>query len=73
MTHKQLLKLAQKATIAVNKARDAINAAEMAYGEVFDTNPSDIDNDGWIDTVQYGNGWYDSVQQIIDDHNLHTK
>ena len=73
MTDKQFLRAIRKAVIAANEARLAIDVAENEYVRRFGVHPSDIDNDGWIDTVQYGNGLYTNIQQVIDDHNLHLK
>lgn len=73
MTDKQILRLAQKAHKLVNKAHEAIKLADSAYEKRFGTTPSDIDNDGWIDAVHYGQGYYHEAQEIIDDHNLYSK
>lgn len=73
MTDSKLLKLSQKASIAVSKAHLAIIEADEAYSKRFNVLPSEMDNDGWIDTVHYGRSVYNDIKEIIDDHNLHNK
>ena len=70
MTDKQFLKLIEKSSKLMSQARDVVRKCEDEYNNRFGSYPSDIDNEGWIDNVQYGNGTYTSIDDVIEDHNF---
>lgn len=56
MTDKQWEKLIIKANNIAIKHRNAIKTAEEEYVKRYGHNPSEVDDDWWIDTVHCGNG-----------------
>lgn len=54
MTDSQFTKLLQRAAKAQNKAGDLLKQCESEYERRYGENPSDIDDDMWIDAMHYG-------------------
>ncbi len=56
LTDKQWEKLIRKANTLANEHRLVIQSAESEYENRYGHNPSEIDDDWWIDTLHYGQG-----------------
>jgi hypothetical protein len=56
MTDKQFTALLQRTARAYNKYKPLLDAAEKEYERRYGDNPSNRDDDSWIDALHGGNG-----------------
>lgn len=72
MTDKQLKKLMDKTLILAIKHRETLRLLESEYFKRFGHNPSEVDDDFFIDTFHYGNGGLVTVEQLTDNAKLYS-
>jgi hypothetical protein len=70
MSDKEFEKLIQQAASLARQHRFLVEKAEKEYERRFGKNPSDVDDDFWIDCVHQGIG-VPSVQDVIENAKLH--
>lgn len=56
MTNKQFQKIITKCNSLAIQHRKLLRVAEEEYIKRFGSNPSEVDDDWWIDTMHYGTG-----------------
>ena len=70
MTNKQFIAKVKAAMMAAQKHQALICELEREYEKRFGRNPSDADDDFWIDTVHQGNGSVPTVEEITESAGL---
>ena len=59
MTDKNWQKVIDECYSCLQKSKELLKVAEQEYERRYGNNPSDVDDDWWIDTLHYGNGGTD--------------
>lgn len=72
MSNQEFENLINQTVIACNKHKDLLEKAEKEYVRRFGNHPSDIDDDYWIDLLNYGNGSV-NLAKIIENAKLLKK
>ncbi len=72
MTDKEFFNLIKKTHKVCRQHRILLQEAEVEYERRFGNNPSDVDDDSWIDVMHYGTDMYENIEQVIEEANLHN-
>lgn len=64
MTDWEFTQLLKRVIKANDKYKELLKLAEQEYELRFEYNPSDIDDDNWIDIFHIGDGGFKGLEQI---------
>ena len=73
MTDKKLQKLMDDTHRACVHHRELLGKLEIEYEKRFGKHPSDVDDDFFIDTFHYGMGGKITINQMVENAELHKK
>lgn len=71
MTDKQWETKIKKCVVAYHRYESLLRQCEEEYERRYKVNPSEVDDDNWIDLLHQGIGFVD-INEIIDNIKLHV-
>jgi len=71
MTDKEFMSKAKRLWKMVQEIQDLTVELEIEYEQRFGANPSDVDDDYWIDCFHYPGASFPTLEQITENAQLH--